>query len=403
MTHPGTEPAIDPEALRQALAGEALTLYYQPKVSMTTGMLCGAEALVRWVDGDRVIPPDRFIPRAEAWGMIGEITAYVFNRLVVDAALIGSVNDTLVLSFNASGRDFHDDRFAARVLQAVAGRLIPADRLEIEVTETVLLDGHHARACLEDLHHHGIAITMDDFGTGHSGLVNLSKWPFRKIKIDREIIQGIRHSDKNRQILQASIRMAHQLGLEVVAEGIEDEITYRQLQGYGCGVGQGYWIGHPLPLDAFIRFLQAFRNLPPMPQGLLYMVQLDHLQWRKNLIDAALVLHGLEEGSARDLQCLRGQPQLEHTACRLGQWYYGDGQIFGHIPAFGELETPHRELHEIGKALISAAQEHHAWERITTLIQALSRKSVQVLALLQELENHITLGHRSTASLSARR
>ncbi len=385
--------------LETALVRKEFELHYQPKVSMVTGRLCGAEALVRWRKSDgSLVPPMDFIPLAEESNFISEITKYVFGKIVIDFDFICSVNSALTISFNASGRDFHNENLTRLIVDAVKGRLIEASSIEIEVTETVLVDEENAKKCLNKLADCGIAIAMDDFGTGHSGLVELSKWPFSILKIDKKFIWGMNSSDKDREILQASIRMAHQLSMDVVAEGIEDEKTFRVLQEYGCKIGQGFWISKPLPLQEFISFIKVFVDLPAMPIGLLYMAQLDHIQWKKTLIDTALFLHGSKEN--RPLENVRGCPQLDHTRCKLGLWYYGEGVAFRDLPGYLQLEQPHRELHAVGNELLQAARTHCSLEELSVLIQKLSEKSIRVLESLQLLENylhvnnHISVGNK---------
>ena len=374
--------------MKQALINQEFVLYYQPKVSMITGELCGAEALIRWIKPDgKIVPPMDFIPIAEQTQFIQEITKYVFQKLVIDFAIINAMNSNISVSFNTSGKDFYDNTLTDIIIDAVNSRIIDPSKIEIEVTETILVDEVQAKGCLNKLANIGIPIAMDDFGTGHSGLVELSKWPFSILKIDQKFIKGLDDSNKDREILQASIRMAHQLNMDVVAEGIEDQETYRVLQEYGCKIGQGYWISQPLPLHEFIPFLKNYKNLPAMPIGLLYMAQLDHIQWRKTLIDTALFLHSSDE--KRELKNLRGLPELEHTCCKLGRWYYNTGRVFQDMLSYSQLEQPHIELHSIGKKLLEVAQNHCEMGELTRLIQELSEKSLKVLEALQSLENDL--------------
>jgi len=167
--------------------------------------------------------------------------------------------------------------------------------------------------------------------------------------------------------------------------GAEALIRWRRPDG--VVPGQGYWISKPLPFLDFILFLKQFRNLPAMPIGLLYMAQLDHIQWRKTLIDTALFLHGSKED--RELKNLRGNPELVHTDCKLGLWYYDAGRIFENVKSYIQLEQPHIELHAIGKDLLDAARNHCSMDELAGLIQQLSEKSLQVLETLQALENHL--------------
>ena len=379
-------------ALKNALKHKEFILHYQPKTSMVTGKIYGAEALLRWQKSDgTLIPPFEFIPIAEKSEFIQEITRFVFSKLIEDMALINTINDDLVISFNASGKDFHDSKFTNVVLHALKNHFIKARNLEIEVTETVLMDEEHAKVTLTALANKGISIAMDDFGEGHSGLATLSKWPFTTLKIDKCLVDDIATSGKNHAIIQASIRMAHQLNIDVVAEGIEDEETYQILQSYGCKAGQGFWISKPLPLEKFIEYLKTYKRLPAKPVGLLYMAQLDHLQWRKAVIDSALFL--LETKGERTLDDLRNRPELDHTQCKLGKWYYGQGRFFEEQRIYKGMEQPHRELHAIGEKLLKRSMEHCNWDEFTELTHALSKKSMEVLESLQSMENHLSV-HR---------
>ena len=379
---------ISLQDLDQALARGEFELHYQPKVSMITGELSGAEALLRWHrPGAGMVPPAAFIPLAEESDFIRRITRFVFGRLLVDVAVISAVKPDLSVSFNTSGKDFHDDELTQIISSAIESQKIRPDQLEIEVTETVLMDADCAKAQLAHLSALGIPIAMDDFGTGHSGLVELSKWPFTILKIDQKFVRDLNKSTKDREILQASIRMAHQLNMNVVAEGIEDEDTYRVLQEYGCRTGQGYWISRPLALQDFIVYIKDFKPLPAMPVGLLYMAQLDHMQWRKTVIDTALFLHTTRTNRAPEN--LRGVPEMDHTACKLGLWYYNAGRMFECIDCYRDLEQPHAELHEIGRRLLATARSGCSRDELTDLVRKLSEKSLRVLEALQTLENRL--------------
>ncbi len=377
--------------IKDALINGEFTLYYQPKVSMITGDVCGAEALIRWKNKEgKYIPPDAYIPLAEENNLITQITKYVFSKLVQDLPVILSCHQDLVVSFNASGKDFHDEIFTQFMRDAIENCEYNVKNIEVEVTETVLLDEVQAKLHLTELSNMGVPITMDDFGTGHSGLVELSKWPFSTVKIDKEFVNGIYDSSKNTEIVQSSIRMAHQLNMDIVAEGIEDKDTFVLLQRYGCKIGQGYWISRPLSLDDFIQYLKQYRIMPPSPIGVLYMAQLDHMQWKKTMIDTVLYVHRSHKvNGVKKVQ--GGLPELDHTCCKLGRWYYGVSDVFGHLKEYNQLEQPHKELHKQGRSLLAAASEDCSIKELKTKIAELSKKSVVIIDLLQTLENHWTM------------
>lgn len=379
---------ISIKGIKKALQDDAFVLHYQPKISMITGDICGAEALLRLQSEDgSLIYPDQFIPVAEKEGFITQVTIQVLSRLISELPLILVDNQELVISFNASGKDFHNYQLTEFILRAIQERQYDVKNIEIEVTETVLMDEMNAKMQLTKLANAGVPISMDDFGTGHSGLVELSKWPFSKVKIDKSFVNGIYSSSKNTEILQSAIRMAHQLNMEVVAEGIEDKETFILLQKYGCKVGQGYWISKPLSLDKFIHYLETYRAIPPFPIGVIYMAQLDHIQWKKTLIDAVLYVHRSHGySSAKKVQ--GGLPELDHTCCKLGKWYYSVEKSFGHLEQYQNLEQPHKELHQIGREMLDAATNNCSIQELTERINVLAKKSGIIIDLLQSLESH---------------
>ena len=376
--------------IKQAMDNNEFVLFYQPKISMVTGEICGAEALIRWIKPDgHLIPPFRFIPIAEESNLIRDITLYVFNHLIADMTLISNVDSELVISFNASGKDFDNDIFTEIVIQALKNKFIDAKNIEIEVTETVLLNESVTKVCLTRLANMGISIAMDDFGAGHSGLTTLSKWPFSTIKIDKSLIDDIMISNKKHALIQATIRMAHQLNLNVVAEGVEDMASYQMLQNYGCKVVQGYVVGKPMSLEHFIHYYNIYESFPAKPIGLLYMAQLDHIQWRKGIIDAAIFLNNSTE--KQKFQNIRSCPELDHTKCKLGKWYYSQTHIFEGDALYNRVEKPHKELHQIGRKLLQRASAHCEWEEFNALTKLLSKKSMEVLETLQNMENYLSM------------
>ncbi len=387
---PTNQNSITIKDIKSALKKNEFVLFYQPKVSMVAGHICGAEALIRWIKPDgSLIPPFKFIPIAEESDLIKEITLYVFNRLIVDMALISTIDSELVVSFNASGKDFDDDFFTETVIQSLENKVIDAKNLEIEVTETVLLNETVTKTCLTKLAKTGISIAMDDFGAGHSGLTTLSKWPFSTIKIDKSLIDDIMTSNKKHSLIQATIRMAHQMNLNVVAEGVEDMASYQMLQNYGCKVVQGYLVGKPMSLEHFVHYCNTYESYPAKPVGLLYMAQLDHIQWRKGIIDSAIFLNSSHED--RKFENIRSCPELDHTKCKLGKWYYSHAYQFENNEFFHLVEKPHEELHKIGQKLLNRASEHCDWEEFKALTITLSKKSMEVLETLQNMENDLSM------------
>ena len=374
--------------LKLALANDEFVFYYQPKVLMFTGEVCGAEALIRWCrpDGSIVLPLD-FIPLAEASGFITHITVSMLQKLIVDTTIIHDILDSISISFNVSSRDFDDNRLTDALSSAIDEQLVQPDKLEVELTETWALDHKHVTEALTRLRRKGLSIAMDDFGTGYATIEALGKLPFNIIKLEHGAVSRIDNTSKDFTIAQSSIWMAHQLELTIVAEGIETEATYQTLQDEGCEVAQGFWISHPLPLAEFLEFIRQKRHTPAVPIAMLHMAQLDHLKWRKAVIDGVFYLISRADENSSDR--LRGMPELDPTKCNLGQWYYGKGRSFAAAKWYGALEEPHNKLHDLGSELIEAAKNREPKDRIISMMRKLSTQSTLIIKILQSIENEI--------------
>ena len=217
-----TQTKITLKEIAEALANDEFVFYYQPKVLMLTGEICGAEALIRWKQPDgSLVSPAAFIPLAESTGFINEITLAMFQKLVIDMNIINDTKNSLTVSFNASAKDFHNDKLVEAIRYAVEHKIVPAELLEVELTETSILNNlEGVKSKLNKLQTMGIALAMDDYGTGFSNIDTLAKWPFSTIKLDQGMISKLEASDREFTIVQSSIQMAHQLELDIVAEGI---------------------------------------------------------------------------------------------------------------------------------------------------------------------------------------
>ncbi|HUQ78214.1 MAG TPA: EAL domain-containing protein [Patescibacteria group bacterium] len=235
--------------LRQALERDELVLHYQPIVDLATDRIVGLEALVRWQHPSRgLVPPLAFIPIAEETGLIVPIGRWVLETACRQARrwLDELPGTPLVISVNLSPRQFADEGLVEDVRATLAASCLPAERLELEITESVLLDeGESSAVALRALRDLGVKLVLDDFGTGYSSLSYLRRLPLDTIKIDRSFVNGIEEDDSNLPIVQAVIALAHGLGIEVVAEGIETAAQLERLRGLACDRGQGYWFARP--------------------------------------------------------------------------------------------------------------------------------------------------------------
>jgi EAL domain-containing protein (putative c-di-GMP-specific phosphodiesterase class I) len=379
-------PAPDHEdSVKRALARNELVFHYQPKVGLLKGQVCGVEALLRWVRPDGEIrPPASFLPAAEASGFIHEISLAMFDKLVADFAIIAGINPQLVMSFNLTAQDFATDAIVEKIARAVASNQIDPARLQVELTETTLIDTSPAvRRHVQSVVDMGVSLAMDDFGTGYSTIDVLSQWPFSVVKIDHGLIGRMQQDEKSVTIVRNSIHMAHQLGLRIIAEGVENEEVYDFLLKSGCSEVQGYLLGRPMPLDELLAYLRADKRWAGSPIGLIHMAQSDHLHWRRHLIDYTIgKLYG-----APNLAFLH-VPQIGADAhnCPLGQWYGGAGRAYSGMSAYDALDAPHKAIHEIAAQICEGIDRGAPRSDIISLLRKMTEKSGVVIALLQELE-----------------
>ncbi|MGX9965750.1 putative bifunctional diguanylate cyclase/phosphodiesterase [Roseomonas sp. F4] len=240
--------------LRQAIEAEALTLHYQPQRRLSDRRLVGFEALLRWPHPERgLIPPIEFIPLAEETGLIVPLGAFVIRAACAEAARWPS---DLRIAVNLSPAQFRHGNLVCTVADALASTGLAANRLELEITESLLQeDPEDVVRLLRDLRGLGVSIAMDDFGTGWSSLAHLWRFPFGKLKIDRAFITELGRDPKLSAIVTTIVGLGRILGMTVVAEGVETEEQARILTSEGCEQGQGWLFGRPVPAEAARRLI----------------------------------------------------------------------------------------------------------------------------------------------------
>ena len=237
--------------LRRAIEEGQLTLHYQPKAVLATGDVAGVEALVRWNHPDRgMIPPDQFISLAERSGLIRQLTVWVLRTALDQVSGWAETGLTVPVSINLSTRDLIDVRLPEEIGEELARTGVPAELLELEITESVLMaDPARARSILTRIGELGATTTIDDFGAGYSSLAYLKNLPVHALKIDRAFVLGMTENRHDATIVQAVVDLAHNLGLRVVAEGAENMAVWERLREAGCDEAQGYLLSQPLPPD----------------------------------------------------------------------------------------------------------------------------------------------------------
>jgi diguanylate cyclase (GGDEF)-like protein/PAS domain S-box-containing protein len=247
-------------SLRRAIEQQALRLEYQPLVHLASGRIVGAEALCRWDDPERgTVPPSLFIPIAEDCGLIEALGAWVLKTATLQLRQWHDAGHTeMMMAVNLSARQFQRGVVLQQVEEALVASGIPPDRLELELTETVLLhDGDAVMATLRRLKALGIKLSMDDFGTGYSSLAYLRRFKFDKIKIDRSFVCDLIDDPDDAAIVRGIVSLAQSLGLSVLAEGVETEAIAQRLRHLQCTYAQGYLFDRPLRPEAFAARLAA--------------------------------------------------------------------------------------------------------------------------------------------------
>jgi diguanylate cyclase (GGDEF)-like protein len=258
--------------LRRAMDEDQFYLQYQPKLSLGDRSCVSAEVLIRWRHPTRgFVPPDQFIPFAEQTGCIKSVTRWVLAHALAQLAQWRAAGLDISLNINVSARDLVHQDLPAIVREHLIAEGVAARHVCLEVTESAIMeDPSHAAATLERLHEMGVQLAIDDFGTGHSALAYLKTLPVQELKIDRAFVMNLDQDDRDRSIVRLTIDMAHRLGLQVVAEGVETEAVATQLAELGCDAAQGYLFSRPLDPEAFVAWMQpkgAVATTRPMPLG----------------------------------------------------------------------------------------------------------------------------------------
>ena len=243
------------QELALAVAEEQLSINYQPLIDAQSRKVVCAEALLRWTHPTLgVISPAEFIPIAEESGQIGAIGSWVLRQACKDAA---TWPDSIRIAVNLSSRQFLSPGLLPLVETALRQNDLPAHRLELEVTESLLMETTiGVEETLASLSRLGLRIALDDFGTGFSSLSYLRRYHFDKLKIDQSFISDLETNSDSRAIVEAVIKLARDLRMSVAAEGVETNGQFELLRQLGCGEIQGYLVGRPKPLDRFEQYLR---------------------------------------------------------------------------------------------------------------------------------------------------
>lgn len=242
------------EKVRVAIDNDQLALHYQPQVDLRTGRLVGAEALVRWNDPEEgFIAPDEFIPIIESTGLLHRFSLWTIERAMRDCAAWQPQLPGVTVAINLSADVLHDPQVVEALRTGLAHNGLVPGLVVVELTESVMLNApDKAIGVMRQIVDMGVHLSIDDYGAGFSSLTYVKQLPAQELKIDKSFVSGMPHNAQDRAIVQSSVDLAHDFGLKVLAEGIEDADTVRLLQQAGCDLGQGWYYARALPLDRFM-------------------------------------------------------------------------------------------------------------------------------------------------------
>jgi EAL domain-containing protein (putative c-di-GMP-specific phosphodiesterase class I) len=245
--------------LRRGLDNGELLLHYQPKVDLRSGRVKGVEALIRWQHPERgMVPPDQFVPIAEHTGLIRPLTQYVLEMAAQQCSAWRRGGFELTVACNLSARTLHDRALPEQIAAILERWSLPPDALELEITESAIMsDPVRAMAVANRLNELGVGLVIDDFGTGYSSLEYLKQLPVSEMKIDKSFVLDMDANESDSAIVRSTIGLAHNLGLKVVAEGVETAEVMNRLSTLGCDLAQGYYFGRPMPAGELSVRLEA--------------------------------------------------------------------------------------------------------------------------------------------------
>ena len=307
----------------KALVNQELVYYYQPIVSLITGKICAAEALIRWKrEDDSILLPGEFIPLAEEKGLINDITREMLPVLMKDIrTLTPQLNSDFYMAVNLSEKDITDESLATVFERELSRNGISSSRVCAEITEQIFMPlNEKSTANLFNLSDQGIKIALDDFSAGHSTLENLTNLPISILKLAMKITRLAPSTRNDFRLLRHLVSLAHQLNLDTIAEGVETKEEFHLLTSTGCTATQGFYFSHPLPLEEFQDLLSKQPSWSEYPFGLEYLAQIDHIDFRRDIIREALTIHTNPDPNARK-RALKRLPDLDPDSCLMGKWF----------------------------------------------------------------------------------
>jgi len=378
--------------IKIALARQQLVLFYQPKVNMRTGNMVGAEALIRWLHPkEGLIGPVNFLPQIENTQIMVYVGEFVIEQALLQLNIWLNQGKNWKISINIDAYHFTQENFVARLKQSLDKYPdINSEYLEIEILETVAIDDIYLVSnIITQCQALGVSVSLDDFGTGYSSLSFLRALPVNTIKIDQTFVRDMLNDNEDRLLIEGIISLAKVFNKEIIAEGVESAEHGTVLIRLGCDLAQGYGIAKPMPSEEVYSWVNSYKadkswsiwansawemsNLP------LITAQAEHIKWVQTIFNA------IDNGYSN----LPHHELIDHKRCQLGTWYYSHGkQHYGHLDSFKQLEVIHKNIHLVGRDIISCIDEGKKAKALDLSKVLLTLKS-EVLDCLNILQQEV--------------
>jgi EAL domain-containing protein (putative c-di-GMP-specific phosphodiesterase class I) len=367
-----TDYKLTPEDISNAIKNDEFLFFYQPILSLKTGKIDSAEALIRWKkDNGELVQACDFIPYAEQTGLITEITKAMIPRFLEDLKKIIQEDNTIVTSLNVSSKDMLQKEFVPTLLKLINDSGVDHSKIKIELTESSAFTLSIERLLdIAELKAHGIELAIDDFGTGHATFEKLKNLPFNTLKIDQTMTSQAMSTPDGLTLLDHSINLAHQLKMTSVAEGVETDSLFRYLMGIGCEHIQGYYISKPLELSSFIEFINNKPDWNIMQHGQVYKAIIDFVDWERKIYSSLY----LESENVRIVE-------FEADNSPVGVFVFEVSKTVD-VELYHKLTTSYKKSHEVAKILLNAKSSGDQ-NLIKKLLPAFFETCGTVSALLQ--------------------
>jgi EAL domain-containing protein (putative c-di-GMP-specific phosphodiesterase class I) len=339
-----TDYKLTPKDLSNAIKNDEFLFFYQPILSLRSGKIDSAEALIRWKkDNGKLVQPGNFIPYAEQTGFITEITKVMIPRFLEDLKKIHQEDNTIVTSLNISSKDMAQEEFVPTLLKLINDSGIDHSKIKIELTETSALTLSVERLLdIAELRANGIELAIDDFGTGQATFEKLKNLPFNTLKIDQTMTSQAMSTPDGLTLLDHSINLAHQLQMTSVAEGVETDSLMKYLMGIGCEHIQGCYISKPLELSSFIEFINNIHDWNIMQHGQIYKAIIDFTDWERKIYSSLY----MESENMRIVE-------FEAEDSPAGKFLFEVSNTVD-IKLYNKLNTSYKKSYEVAKILLNA-------------------------------------------------